>query len=197
MHNYDAKNVMKVEIDKVCPNNWNPKLRDTDEYSKIVKSIQVNGFKQPILVRETGNGFEIVDGEQRWRACKELGLGEIYIYNLGAISEEQAKSLTIWTQTQVPFEDLALAPIVVELKELGMAIPYSEGEAEDYSNMLNFDFAPVEKPDDGLADFVIKMTDDQFEVVNGALNAYSQKNGVSLGQALDAITEEGAKHYGL
>ena len=95
MKDFDPTKILKVQIDKVEPNDYNPKEKDTPEYRNVVKSIQLNGLKQPIFVREVdGNdNFVIVDGEQRWTAANELGYKEIYIYNLGKISEEEANKI--------------------------------------------------------------------------------------------------------
>jgi len=60
-----------------------------------VAGIQNNGFVDPIKVRETDTGFEIVDGEHRWRAACELGYEELPAINLGPLSDAQAKKLTI------------------------------------------------------------------------------------------------------
>ena len=78
---FDPSRILKVPIDKVEPNDYNPKKKDTPEYKKVVESLRVNGLKQPIFVREVdGNdNYVIVDGEQRWTAAKELGYKDIYI----------------------------------------------------------------------------------------------------------------------
>ena len=114
---FDPSKIIKVPIDKVEPNDYNPKEKNTKEYKNVVESIRRNGLKQPIFVREVdGNEkYVVVDGEQRLTAANELGYTEIYVYNLGKISEEEAKALTIWFEVQVPFSEVELAPIVVEL----------------------------------------------------------------------------------
>ena len=132
MKDFDPDNIKIVGIDEVKPNSWNPKLENTPEFQKIVESIQVNGFKSPIIVRETDEGYEICDGQQRWTAAKQLGFDKIYIYNLGKISEAEAKSVTLWMETQVKFNEIELAPLVAELNDLKIDIPYSEDEVQDY-----------------------------------------------------------------
>ena len=195
MHEFDPENIKRVKISEVEPSDYNPKLADTEEYKQVVESIKVNGFRQPIIVREVGDKYICVDGHQRLKACEELGLEDIYIYDLGQISEKKAKSLTIWLETKVDFNELMLAPIVVELSNLGMEIPYSKEQVEDFTAMLDFDFG--EPKDDGLEEFSVKMTPDQYQVVESALQGYAKDNKVSLAEALDDLTAEGIKHYGL
>lgn len=186
---FDPSRILKVPIDDVEPNDYNPKKKDTPEYKKVVESLRVNGLKQPIFVREVeGNDkYVIVDGEQRWTAAKELGYEEIYIYNYGYISEEEAKALTIWMEVQVPFEELELATLIVEMKDLDIELPYSNKEIEDFVAMADFDFTPPikeEEPDDGLMELKIRMTDSQLEFVNKCITAVSDKEGCEPAEAL-------------
>ena len=41
---------------------------------ELAQSIRVNGIIQPILVRRSGDHFEIIAGERRWRAAQIAGL---------------------------------------------------------------------------------------------------------------------------
>src|SRR4029077_5265248 len=41
---------------------------------ELAQSIRSNGVIQPILVRRSASGFEIVAGERRWRAAQRAGL---------------------------------------------------------------------------------------------------------------------------
>ena len=190
MRDFDPTNIQIVEIDKVRPNDWNPKLENTPEYQKIVESIEVNGFKQPIIVREVEDGYEICDGCQRWTAAKQLGFDKIYIYNLGNIPEEEAKSITIWMEQQVPFDEMELAPIVAELSDLKIQTPYSEDEVEDFVNMLNFDFVG-----DGKETLSVKCTPEQFDKIKEAINVYVYNHEVEEDVALVEMVKLGAKRY--
>ena len=190
MKDFDPDNIKIVEIDKVKPNSWNPKLENTPEYQKIVESIEVNGFKQPIIVREIDDGYEICDGVQRWTAAKQLGFDKIYIYNLGNIPEEKAKSITIWMEQQVPFNEIELAPIVAELSDLKIQMPYSDDEVEDFVNMLNFDFVG-----DGKETLSIKCTPEQFDNIKEALNIYGHNHDLEEDVALVEMVKLGVKRY--
>lgn len=201
MKDFDPTKILKVQIDKVEPNDYNPKEKDTPEYRNVVRSIQLNGLKQPIFVREVdGNdNFVIVDGEQRWTAAKELGYKEIYIYNLGKISEEEAKSLTIWFEVQVPFSEYELAPIVMELSDLQIELPYNELEIDGFRNLASFDFnkaytsqTPLKEDNDKDEEILtIKMTVDQIEKVNNAIEEVKASKNVKEGEALTMLCEGG------
>lgn len=188
---FDPSRILKVPIDKVEPNDYNPKKKDTPEYKKVVESLRVNGLKQPIFVREVdGNdNYVIVDGEQRWTAAKELGYKEIYIYNYGNIPEEEAKALTIWMEVQVPFEELQLAALVTEMKDLDFELPYTDEEIADYVAMAGFDFSTPENEekeevDDGLIELNIRMTKAQYDFIESCIKAVSEKYDCSEAEAL-------------
>lgn len=72
--------INKIEflpIDKVKSNNWNSNQLTEKEFQKLVDDIKTNGFIGAIIVRKNGNEYEIIDGEHRWRALKELGEKQI------------------------------------------------------------------------------------------------------------------------
>ena len=201
MKDFDPKKILKVQIDNVEPNDYNPKQKDTPEYKNVVKSIQINGLKQPIFVREVdGNdNYVIVDGEQRWTAAKELGYKEIYVYNLGNISEEEAKSLTIWLEVQVPFDEAELAPIVMELNDLKIELPYNELEIDGFRNLATFNFddawkdqTPIKEDNEKDEEILtIKMTSAQLEVVNNAIEEIKATEKIKEGEALAMLCERG------
>ncbi len=200
---FKKENLLKVDIDKVHPNSWNPKEPNTKEYENVKKSLEINGYAQPILVREDGDGFEIIDGQHRFLAAKELGYSEIYIYNAGQISDEDAKSMTIWMQTQVPFDEVQLAPIVVELNKLDIKLPYTDEEIVTFEKMTQFDFdtayseegPQTDELDDEMKTLNIKMTPEQFETVDGAMKYIMEQEDVSAGRALELLCANGLTGY--
>ena len=120
---FKPENISIIDIQLIKPNNWNPKDLDTPEYQKIVQGIRLKGQRLPIVVREIGDTFEIVDGEQRYRACLDLAFEKILIYNEGKITDQEAKELTIWYQQQVPFNEVSLAKLI---KDLSCCVGFSK-----------------------------------------------------------------------
>lgn len=130
---FDEQKLMRVGVNEVRPNTWNPKRKDNKEYEKVKESVQVNGLTQPIFVRENDNGetkYEILDGEHRHRAAKELGLEYIYIYNEGVVDDNLARSLTLWHEVSVSMDEDMLRPLVMELNKAGVEIPFNDLEVE-------------------------------------------------------------------
>jgi len=109
----EAMQVETVPIDSLRPNKYNPNRQTPDEFEKLKRSILENGFGQPVVAWRNG---EIVDGEHRWRACKELGLTKITViyFDADAIKqrlsdpETQAKLATIQFNEARGNEDMEL-----------------------------------------------------------------------------------------
>ncbi len=67
-----------LKLDTLRPNPRQPRQRFAQEAIKaLADSIRTAGLMQPIVVRPGAQGFEIVAGERRWRAFRELGKDEI------------------------------------------------------------------------------------------------------------------------
>lgn len=68
----------EVPLDMVRPNPDQPRMQfNEEELEELSASIQKDGLLQPILVRETAQGYEIIAGERRWQACKRAGLAKV------------------------------------------------------------------------------------------------------------------------
>lgn len=184
---FDKAKLKIVKISEVRPNDWNPKKKDTEEYQKVKLSIEENGLRIPIIVREN-KGYEIIDGEQRYTACKDLGYTDLIIYNEGEMLDEKAKALTIWYQQQVPFDKILEAGLVLEIGEL--PLPYTDIEIQEMKDIAEFDWTAVEPED--LEDvefrtFSAKLHKAQYEVVMKAINKVQKIEEVSLERALELI----------
>lgn len=126
-----------VDINVVCFNPWNPKVKRSKEYEKVKESVRVNGLSMPIVVREINDDnykYQVLDGEQRLTAALDLGFDKIWIVDLGEISDEEAKSKTIWMEMAVPFDQEQLGKLLVELVDK-VELPYSNNEIEVISGV--------------------------------------------------------------
>ncbi|NLD58685.1 MAG: ParB/RepB/Spo0J family partition protein [Clostridiales bacterium] len=71
----EVKNLKLTDID---PNRGQPRERfDEGALRELAESIKSVGVLQPILVRQTGDRYEIIAGERRYRASRLAGLNEI------------------------------------------------------------------------------------------------------------------------
>ena len=198
--NFDPKKLLKVKVSDVRPNTWNPKDPDDPDYEKVKRSVEINGLTQPIFVRENDNGeskYEILDGEHRWRSARDLNFENIYVYNEGEVPDDYAKSLTLWHEVSVGMSEADLAPLVVELNQLNFELPYNELEIEGFENLAKFDFnesykeqTPIKTNDDDFEQLTIKMTPEEFEIVNNAIKKVKDEYETTEGGALKIICEQ-------
>lgn len=157
-----AETIQIVNIDTILPNTWNPNENDEFMTEHIKQSISEFGFVDPITVRVVGNKYEIIDGEYRWKALKELGETTIKIINLGKVSDSVAKQLTLNLRNRGDENGIKLAELLRELEsdigidEIIKNIPIPQVDIEALLTLTNFDdFA-----EDDMSDFE---TDPKFD----------------------------------
>lgn len=63
------------DISLMRANPFQPRRQfDQEELEELAESVRIHGVLQPLLVRETENGYELIAGERRLRAAKMAGL---------------------------------------------------------------------------------------------------------------------------
>jgi len=66
--------VRELPLEKVVPNPSQPRMTWHEEtLQELAASIKEHGVLQPILVRPSGDHYEIIAGERRWRSSKIAG----------------------------------------------------------------------------------------------------------------------------
>ncbi len=74
----DDTDIMYIDINKISPNQNQPrKIFKSDKIDELSDSIKIHGVIQPILVKSTDVGYEIIAGERRWRAARKAALKEM------------------------------------------------------------------------------------------------------------------------
>jgi len=74
-----AEEVIKIPIDQIVPNRFQPRtIFDDDKIEELSRTIHTHGVIQPIVVRTMDDGlYEIIAGERRYRAMKKLQWTEV------------------------------------------------------------------------------------------------------------------------
>ena len=74
----NEKNVTEINIDDIRSNPYQPrKTFDIESLNELAKSIREYGVVQPIIVKKSIKGYELVAGERRTKAAKIAGLKKI------------------------------------------------------------------------------------------------------------------------
>ena len=81
-----------LRISEIEPNRKQPR-QDFDEaaIAELADSIRQHGLIQPIVVRPREEGYQIVAGERRWRACRMLGMSDVPVVVKDFTDEETAQ----------------------------------------------------------------------------------------------------------
>ncbi len=87
----------KIPIDSVSPNPFQPRIHfEPEAFEELKKSILSNGLIQPITVRRTAPAqYQMISGERRLKACKEIGYKEIPAYIIKVDSDEAMLALAL------------------------------------------------------------------------------------------------------
>lgn len=76
--NVDEEQIEQINISECRTNPYQPrKTFDADAIEELKISILEYGIIQPLIMRRSIKGYEIVAGERRYRAAKEAGLTEV------------------------------------------------------------------------------------------------------------------------
>ncbi|HHP9997992.1 TPA: ParB/RepB/Spo0J family partition protein [Listeria monocytogenes] len=91
----NEETVQNIAIKDIKPNSYQPrKIFDTKAINELRDSIKIHGVLQPIILRNTDKGYEIVVGERRFRAAKEAKLKEIPAV-VRDLTEEEMMELSV------------------------------------------------------------------------------------------------------
>lgn len=73
--------IQSIATDEIRPNGINPNRMAPEQFAQLKREIQrIGSLPDPIYVRPVEGGFEIVDGEHRWRAARKLGMTHVPCY---------------------------------------------------------------------------------------------------------------------
>ncbi len=72
-----GERVQLVSLSSIVPSPLQPRREfEREALDELIDSIRQRGIIQPLIVRLVNDSFELIAGERRWRAAKEVGLSE-------------------------------------------------------------------------------------------------------------------------
>jgi len=90
-----GKTITQMEVSSISPNPHQPRKSFNDEALKeLAASIKQFGVAQPLLVRKSKKGYELIAGERRLRAAKKAGFKQVPVI-IREISNEESVELAI------------------------------------------------------------------------------------------------------
>jgi ParB family chromosome partitioning protein len=140
-----SSTVQDISLKDIRPNPHQPrKFFNEEAIEELKQSIQSHGILQPIVLRKSIKGYEIVAGERRYRAAKAAGLTEVPAI-VKELTEDQMMELSLLENLQredltVMEEAAAYQLIIDKLKitqaELAARIGKSRPHIANYVRLL-------------------------------------------------------------
>ena len=108
---------LSVPIDSIDPNPLQPRrVFQSERLSELAQSIRANGIIQPLVVRRSGERYQLVAGERRWRAAKLAGSQSVPVV-IREIADDRLLEVTLIENIQR--EDLNPIETAVAFDRLG------------------------------------------------------------------------------
>ena len=131
---HPVSRVIWVEAELVYANDYNPNQVAPPEMKLLEQSIRADGYTQPIVVWETDDGYEVIDGFHRHKVGKKLGFSHLPVVVINQNRTDKADRIASTirhNRARGKHQVKAMSDIVVELsrrnwsnerigKELGM-----------------------------------------------------------------------------
>ncbi|MCA1065631.1 ParB/RepB/Spo0J family partition protein [Rossellomorea aquimaris] len=116
------ESVQEVSLKEIRPNPYQPrKIFDETAIDELKESILEHGILQPIIVRKTIKGYEIVVGERRYRAAKAAKLDSAPVV-IRELNDQQMMELAVLENLQredlTPIEEGAAYQMLMDKLKL-------------------------------------------------------------------------------
>lgn len=149
----NQEGILFLDLNDLKPNSKQPRKNFADDkIEELARSIEVHGVIQPIMVRPSGEGYEIIAGERRWRAARRAALKQIPCI-VRELNEEQNMLVSIIENMQRedlnPMEEAdALSQMITSFGLTQEEVSRSIGKSRPYiTNALRLLKLPAEIQD--------------------------------------------------
>lgn len=87
--------VRQIPFDLIVSSPYQPRtIFDDERIEELAQTIRTHGMIQPIVVRMTGDTYELIAGERRWRACQKIGMTTVPAI-VRELNDAQAASIAL------------------------------------------------------------------------------------------------------
>lgn len=176
-------------------------------YQKELASIRRFGMVVPLIVRHASPpspapgvprtratpsrapipSYEIIDGEHRWKAARELGYTELPVWDLGDVSDAVAKQLTIvLNETKGTPDPGMLGALLMDLLETELpadlleVLPFPEERFTELTKLADFDWNTIAEPvktETGWVERTYRMPKESAAVIDEAVARVKSDSG--------------------
>jgi hypothetical protein len=201
-----------INIADIYPNDYNYNEMPVEMVEKEAEAFRRFGVIRSILVRHVGpKRWVIIDGEHRWKIQRDAGMTKVQVRDLGKISDEEAKVLTValdeikGQSDFIKSAELFAGIKSYTLEEISTFLPYKPDELKTMVEAIDFDFGEYGSPSDPFDDDMVTEygtitcrvpkddapeLDKQAEVLAGRLGVKDKKEPVQLGKLFTHLLKE-------
>jgi len=87
--------IIHLKVADIKPSRYQPRSSfDKEKLEELIMSIKEKGVVQPVLVRKTASGYELIAGERRLRAVKSLGIDTLPVI-IKDVDDQNAMELAL------------------------------------------------------------------------------------------------------
>jgi len=128
----------EISVELVERNRFQPRREfDQKAIDELAESIRKHGILQPLLVRPKGDGYELIAGERRWRASRQVGL-ETVPCRVVELEDQQVCEAAI--EENLKREDLNVIEKAIAFKEY---LENFGGSIEDLGRQLSMNRSTI------------------------------------------------------
>lgn len=96
----EEETIQEISVTELRPNPYQPrKVFQKEAIQELAASIREHGILQPLIVRKSIKGYEIVAGERRYRAAKEASLQKVPVV-VRELDDQQMMELALLENLQ-------------------------------------------------------------------------------------------------
>jgi ParB family chromosome partitioning protein len=124
-----SEDAQALPVDAIDPNPFQPRrLFHVERLEELAQSIRGNGIIQPLVVRRSGERYQLIAGERRWRAAKLAGISQVPVV-IRQIPDERLLEVTLVENIQRedlnPIEtaiafDRMMSELSLDAEEIGL-----------------------------------------------------------------------------
>lgn len=144
---------INIDPKKLVANSWNTNEVSPHNEEKLTNSIKHLGFFKPIICREVHGGIlEIIGGEHRVNLAIQENMKEVPVINLGDISEQKAKEISLIDNARYGEDDPTglseLLKSIGDIDTISSIMPYSEAEISELLKDVKINFDDLNEIDE-------------------------------------------------
>jgi ParB family chromosome partitioning protein len=122
----EPENSSRIAVELIDPNPVQPRrVFQQDALHQLADSIRQHGIIQPLVIRRSGERYQLVAGERRWRAAKIAGLMEVPAV-VQEISDDHLLEITLIENIQR--EDLNPIELAIALDRMAHELNINQDE---------------------------------------------------------------------